>query len=84
MEAYRAQLIETAICVGGFLFQHPIKIGDTIKVLDEANPIEGELIDITYFFVFIRTRAGGTVTMPNSLLLRSSFVILNDLADREP
>jgi small-conductance mechanosensitive channel len=65
-------------------FQHPIKIGDTIKVLDEANPIEGELIDITYFFVFIRTRDGGTVTMPNSVLLRSSFVIVNDLADRKP
>jgi small-conductance mechanosensitive channel len=65
-------------------FQHPIKIGDTIKVLDPANPIEGELIDITYFFVFIRTADGGTVTLPNSLLLKSSFIVLNDMKDREP
>lgn len=63
-------------------FQHPIKIGDTIKVLDAENPIEGKLVDITYFFVFIRTAEGGTVTMPNSMLLKSSFVILNDTADR--
>jgi hypothetical protein len=65
-------------------FQHPIKIGDTIKVLDPANPIEGELIDITYFFVFIRTPVGSTVTLPNSMLLKCSFVVVNNAKDREP
>jgi small-conductance mechanosensitive channel len=59
-------------------FQHPVKLGDTIKVLDPSNPIEGELIDITYFFVFIRTIEGGTVTIPNSVLLKSAFVILRE------
>lgn len=57
-------------------FQHPIKIGDTIKVLDDDHAIEGELIDITYFFVFIRTADRRMITMPNSLLLKSPFSVL--------
>lgn len=57
-------------------FQHPIKIGDTIKVLDNDHAIEGELIDITYFFVFIRTTDRGTITMPNTVLLKSPFSVV--------
>ena len=57
-------------------FQHPIKIGDTIKVLDNDLAIEGELIDITYFFVFIRTTDRGTITMPNTVLLKSPFSVV--------
>ncbi|MBK7103310.1 MAG: mechanosensitive ion channel [Flavobacteriales bacterium] len=56
-------------------FQHPIKIGDTLKVYDEDDVIEGELIDITYFFVFIRTVDRGTVTIPNSVLLKCPFYV---------
>lgn len=57
-------------------FQHPIKIGDTIKLLDGDRAIEGELIDITYFFVFIRTTDKGTITMPNTALLKNSFSVV--------
>jgi small-conductance mechanosensitive channel len=57
-------------------FQHPIKIGDRISVSFEGKEIEGELIDISYFFVFIKTRNRGTLTIPNALLLKSSFEIL--------
>lgn len=56
-------------------FQHPIKIGDTIKVSYDGNEIEGELTDISYFFIFIKTPDKGTLTIPNSLLLKSSFLI---------
>ena len=58
-------------------FQHPIKIGDQISVSFEGKDIEGELIDITYFFVFIKTENKGTLTVPNALLLKSSFLILD-------
>ena len=57
-------------------FQHPIKVGDTISVTYEGKDIEGELIDITYFFVFIKTSNRGTLTVPNALLLKSSFLII--------
>ena len=56
-------------------FQHPIKIGDTIKITSEGQEIEGELADISYFFIFIKTPDKGTLTIPNSLLLKSSFLI---------
>jgi small-conductance mechanosensitive channel len=57
-------------------FQHPIKVGDTIAVTYDGKDIEGELIDITYFFVFIKTSNRGTLTVPNALLLKSSFLII--------
>jgi small-conductance mechanosensitive channel len=57
-------------------FQHPIKVGDTIALTYEGKEIEGELIDITYFFVFIKTLNRGTFTIPNALLLKSSFLII--------
>jgi len=65
-------------------FQHPIKIGDTITVFDAAHPIEGELIDITYFFVFIRTADRGTITIPNSMLLKCSFATRSRAEGRLP
>lgn len=57
-------------------FQHPVKIGDHIRVQFEEQEMEGELVDITYFFVFIRTATGGTVSVPNAVLLKSPFTIL--------
>ena len=57
-------------------FQHPIKVGDTIAITYEGKETEGELIDITYFFVFIKTPNRGTLTIPNALLLKNSFLII--------
>ena len=56
-------------------FQHPVKIGDHIKVRDAEHDLEGELVDITYFFTHIRTSAGSTVTLPNAVFLKSAFTI---------
>ncbi len=58
-------------------FQHPVKIGDHIRVQLDDQELEGELVDITYFFVFIRTAAGGTVSVPNAALLKGPFTILH-------
>lgn len=57
-------------------FQHPIKVGDQIAVNHEGNEVEGELIDITYFFVFVKTKDRGVYTIPNAALLKSSFSVL--------
>lgn len=62
-------------------FQHPIKVGDTITMNYEGSEIEGELIDITYFFVFIQTTQRGTVSVPNSVFLRSPFHVLEKKVD---
>jgi small-conductance mechanosensitive channel len=57
-------------------FNHPIKMGDTIKVLDKDYPFEGEVSDLTYFFVHLKTDRGETITIPNSLLLQKSVSVI--------
>jgi small-conductance mechanosensitive channel len=56
-------------------FQHPIKVGDHISVTFEGKEVEGELIEISYFFVFIKTEKSGILTVPNALFLKSSFLV---------
>jgi small-conductance mechanosensitive channel len=53
-----------------------LKLGDTVKVMDKEYPFEGEVIDLTYFFVHIKTNTGETITVPNSLILQKSVSIL--------
>ena len=57
-------------------FNHPIKIGDTIKVLDKDYPFEGEVSDLTYFFVHLKTDKGEIITIPNSLILQKSIAVV--------
>jgi small-conductance mechanosensitive channel len=57
-------------------FQHPVKIGDRIRVFDQDHWVEGELLDITYFFVFVRTENDGVISIPNALLLKDTFHIV--------
>jgi len=57
-------------------FNHPIKIGDTLKVLDKDFPFEGDVSDLTYFFVVLKTEQGEIITIPNSLLLQKSVSII--------
>ena len=54
-------------------FQHPVKIGDTIRLRMGEQEVEGELIDITYFFTFLRTAEGKVITVPNAALLKNPF-----------
>jgi small-conductance mechanosensitive channel len=57
-------------------FNHPLKLGDTIKVLDKDYPFEGEITELTYFFVHLKTTEGEIITIPNSLVLQKSISVL--------
>lgn len=57
-------------------FNHPVKIGDKIRFLDKDYPSEGEIVDLTYFFVHIKTDDGGITTIPNSLFLQKSITVI--------
>ncbi len=57
-------------------FNHPMKIGDHIKVMDKDYPFEGEITDLSYFFVYVKTTTGELVTVPNSLVLQKSISII--------
>lgn len=51
-------------------FNHPLHIGDTIEIYDKEFPVQGRVVDITYFFVHIRTEQNVILTIPNSLMLQ--------------
>ena len=46
-------------------FNHPMHIGDHIKILDKEMPVEGTLKDISMFFMHIQTADGQMITIPN-------------------
>jgi small-conductance mechanosensitive channel len=57
-------------------FNHPLKIGDRIKILDRDYPFEGEISDLTYFYVHLVTIEGELVTIPNSILLQKAVSLI--------
>lgn len=54
---------------------HPVKIGNRIKIMDKDYPIEGVINDIGAFFVIIKTDNDEKVTLPTSLLLQKMVKI---------
>ena len=61
-------------------FNHPMKIGDTIKILDKEYPFEGEITDLTYFFIHLKTESGEIITIPNSHALQKAVSIIEKTA----
>ena len=54
-------------------FNHPIKLGDTIKVLQKEYSYEGVVTEMNYFFVHIKTKDNEIITIPNSHFFEKSF-----------
>jgi small-conductance mechanosensitive channel len=65
-------------------FNHPLKLGDTVKVFDKDYPFEGEIVDLSYFFVHVRTRTGESITIPNSIMFQKTFSIIEGGGVRPP
>lgn len=59
-------------------FNHPLKLGDTIKVMDKDYPFEGEVTEITYFFIHLKGKNGEIITIPNSLVLQKSIAVIEN------
>lgn len=57
-------------------FNHPLKIGDYVKILEKDFIIEGTVDDITYFFVHIETSEKEKITISNSLILQKIISII--------
>lgn len=57
-------------------FNHPLKLGDTILVLDKDYPLEGEITELTYFFVELKTIDGDIITIPNAVIIMKAVKIL--------
>lgn len=59
-------------------FNHPVKLGDRIKILDKEYPVEGRVSDITFFFLHVKTDDGLIITVPNNLVLQKSVQITQE------
>lgn len=57
-------------------FNHPVKIGSQIKILDKDYPLEGKIVDITSFFIKIRSENGEETMVPSAVILQKSVSIV--------
>ncbi|MBP9152790.1 MAG: mechanosensitive ion channel [Flavobacteriales bacterium] len=51
-------------------FSHPVKIGDTITIMDKDFEIEGRVSDIGIFFLIIKTEEGDQITLPSNVFMQ--------------
>ncbi len=62
------------ITAGIILFlNYPVKIGDTVTILEKDNNITGEIKDIGAFFITLQTTKSELITVPNSILLQKNI-----------
>jgi len=59
-------------------FNHPVRIGSRIRILDKDFELVGEVKDITGFYFFMKTDKGELITFPNSLIMQKGIEILKD------
>ena len=58
-------------------FNHPVRIGDRIKVIDKDFNYTGKVNDITGFFLFMKTDLDENITLPTSYVLQRGIQILD-------
>ncbi len=51
-------------------FNHPVKIGDKLSILDKEYPVEGILMDIGIFFIIIKTADDKKITIPSNVFMQ--------------
>ena len=56
-------------------FNHPVKLGDYIKILHKDYQYEGVVTEMNYFFVHIKTNDNEIITIPNSHFFEKSFSV---------
>lgn len=51
-------------------FNHPLKLDDTVSIIDKDYDVEGRISDIGLFFIKLKTKEGEEVLMPNNIFLQ--------------
>lgn len=59
-------------------FNHPMKLGDYIRVLEKDFVIEGKVNDVTFFFIHLISPDGERITIPNSIILQKNIAVLHN------
>ena len=56
-------------------FNHPVKIGNTLRVMHKDYQFEGEVTELNYFFTHLKTKENEIITIPNSHFFDKSFSV---------
>ncbi len=60
-------------------FYHPMRIGDTIKIMDKEYDLTGEVKNITGFYVLLNIPEGNRkITIPNTVILYKSIELIQN------
>lgn len=59
-------------------FNHPVRIGAHIKILDKDYPIEGQVDNISLFFTYIKTSEGQLISIPNNIMLQKTIQLADE------
>lgn len=57
-------------------FNHPIRLGDNIRIIEKDFYIEGKVTNITFFFMHLENEQKEEITIPNSIALQKTIVVL--------
>lgn len=57
-------------------FNHPLRIGDHIKIIEKDFIIEGIITDITFFFVQIKTSDKERVSISNTIFIQKTISVV--------
>lgn len=56
-------------------FNHPLKLGDYVSIVDKDSPLAGTVEDISLFFLHIKDDKDVTYTIPNTLVMQKTLTI---------
>lgn len=51
-------------------FNHPIKLDDTVSIIDKDFEVEGRISDIGLLFVILKTKENEQITIPNNVFIQ--------------
>jgi small-conductance mechanosensitive channel len=54
---------------------HPVKLGESVTIIDKDFNIKGQVSDIGLFYVHLKTEAKESVMIPNSVFLQKATKI---------
>lgn len=57
-------------------FNHPLKIGDYVEIVDKDFPMEGRVENITLFFLHLRNAENQVYTLSNTVVVQKTIRIL--------
>lgn len=57
-------------------FNHPLKIGDYVAIIDKDFPMEGRVENITLFFLHLRNKDDQVYTLSNTIVVQKTMRIL--------